>query len=59
MPPVRRHRIGEELLSAIHPDPDPAAIDLCWELADETDAEAVILFGSRPTAAGTSSPIST
>ena len=30
----------------IHPDPDPAAIDLCRELADETDAEAVILFGS-------------
>ena len=47
MPPVRQHRIGDQLPSLIHPDPDPAAIDLCRELADETDVEAVILFGSR------------
>ena len=31
----------------IHPDPDPAAINLCRDLAAETDAEAVVLFGSR------------
>ena len=49
MPPVRRHRIGDQLLAAVHPDPDPAAIALCRDLAAETDAEAVILFGSRAT----------
>ena len=47
MPPVRRHRIGDQLPTVIHPDPDPAAINLCRDLAAETDAEAVILFGSR------------
>ena len=47
MPPVRRHRIGEELPAVVHPDPDPAAIDLCRELVAETDVEAVVLFGSR------------
>ncbi len=47
MPPVRRHRIGEELPAVIHPNPDPAAIDLCRQLVAETDVEAVILFGSR------------
>ena len=49
MPPVRRHRIGDQLPAVIHPDPDPAAFDLCRELAANTDAEAVILFGSRAT----------
>ena len=49
MPPVRRHRIGDQLPAVIHPDPDPAAFDLCGELAANTDAEAVILFGSRAT----------
>lgn len=49
MPPVRRHRIGEELPAVIHPDPDPAAIDLCHDLVAQTDAEAVVLFGSRAT----------
>ena len=49
MPPVRRHRIGKELPAVIHPDPDPAAVALCRDLAAETDAEAVVLFGSRAT----------
>ena len=49
MPPVRRHRIGDQLPAVIHPGPDPAAFDLCRELAVQTDAEAVILFGSRAT----------
>lgn len=47
MPPVRRHRIGDQLPAVIHPAPDPAAIDLCRALVAQTDAEAVILFGSR------------
>ena len=33
----------------VHPDPDAAAIALCRDLAVKTDAEAVILFGSRAT----------
>ena len=49
MPLVRRHRIGDQLPAVIHPDPDPAAFDLCGELAANTDAQAVILFGSRAT----------
>ena len=49
MPPVRRHRIGDQLPAAVHPDPDPAAIDLCRDLVAQTDVEAVILFGSRAT----------
>ena len=47
MPPVRRHRIGEELPAVIHPGPDPAAIALCRDLVAQTDGEAVVLFGSR------------
>ena len=47
MPPVRRHRIGAEMPAVVHPDPDPAAIALCQDLAAQTDAAAVILFGSR------------
>ena len=47
MPPVRRHRIGDQLPAVIHPGPDPAAVGLCRELAARTDVEAVILFGSR------------
>ena len=49
MPPVRRHRIGDQLPAVVHPDPDPAAIAVCRDLATQTDAEAVILFGSRAT----------
>ena len=47
MPPVRRHRIGDQLPAVVHPGPDPAAFDLCRELAAETDAQAIVLFGSR------------
>ena len=47
MPPVRRHRIGDQLPAVVHPDPDHSAIDLCRDLAEETDVEAVVLFGSR------------
>ena len=47
MPPVRRHRTGDQMPDVVHPDPDPAAIDLCRDLAAKTDAEAVVLFGSR------------
>ena len=27
MPPVRRHRIGEQMPAVIHPGPDPDALD--------------------------------
>ena len=47
MPPVRRHRIGDQLPAVVHPGPDPAALALCRGLAAETDVAAVILFGSR------------
>ena len=47
MPPVRRHRIGEQMPAVVHPDPDPAAFDLCRDLAANADAQAVVLFGSR------------
>ena len=47
MPPVRRHRIGDQQPAVIHPGPDPAAIAFCRDLAAQTDAAAVILFGSR------------
>ena len=47
MPPVRRHRIGDQLPAVVHPDPDPAGFDLCRDLAANADAQAVVLFGSR------------
>ena len=47
MPPVRRHRIGDQMPQVVHPDPDPAAVNFCRKLVAETDAECVILFGSR------------
>ena len=47
MPPVRRHRIGGQMPAVVHPDPDPAAINLGRDLAANTDAQAVVLFGSR------------
>ncbi len=49
MPPVRRHRIGDQLPAVIHPDPDPAGIALCRDLVAQTDAGVVVLFGSRAT----------
>ena len=33
----------------VHPSPDPAAINFCRDLAAKTNAEAVVLFGSRAT----------
>ena len=47
MPPVRRHRIGDQMPAVAHPGPDPAAINFCRDLVAETDAECAILFGSR------------
>ena len=47
MPPVRRHRIGDQLPEVIHPDSDSAALALCRDLASETDVEAVILLWVR------------
>ena len=47
MPPVRRHRIGDQLPAVVHPGTDPAAINLCRDLVAETDVEAAVLFGSR------------
>ena len=47
MPPVRRHRIGDQLPAVVHPGPDPAATDLCRDLVAHTNVEAVVLFGSR------------
>ena len=49
MPPVRRHRIGDQLPFVVHPDPDAAAVSLCQDLVAQTDVEGVILFGSRAT----------
>ena len=49
MTPVRRHRIGNQMPAVVHLGPDPAAVALCRDLVAETDAEAVILFGSRAT----------
>ena len=47
MPPVRRHRIGDQLPAVVHPDPDPAALALCRDLVAETDVDSTVLFGSR------------
>ena len=45
MPPVRRHRIGDQLPVVSHPGPDPNAIALCRDL--EAPVDCAILFGSR------------
>ena len=47
MPPVRRHRIGDQLPAVVHPGPDPAAIALCRDLGGEIGVGAIVLFGSR------------
>ena len=47
MPPVRRHRIGDQMPVVSHAGPDPAAIALCRDLVSEVDVECAILFGSR------------
>ena len=44
---VSRHRIGEYMPEVVHQDPDPAAIAVYREVMDESEAECVILHGSR------------
>ena len=47
MPPVRRHRIGDQMPAVRHPGPDPSAIALCRDLVAEAPVDCAILFGSR------------
>ena len=49
MPFVKRHRAGEEMPRVIHPEPDPRAAALAWDLAQDAAVRAVILGGSRYT----------
>ena len=39
---VSRHRIGEYLPAAVHPDTDPVAAATCREILDDIGAECVI-----------------
>ena len=48
MPPVRRHRIGDQMPAVTHAGPDPNAIALCRDLvAEVAPVDCAILFGSR------------
>ena len=47
MPPVRRHRIGDQMPAVRHPGPDPSAIALCRDLVAEAAVGCAILFRSR------------
>ena len=48
MPPVRRHRIGDQMPAVTHAGPDPNAIALCRDLvAEAPPVDCAILFGSR------------
>ena len=47
MPPVRRHRIGDQMPAVTHPGPDSSAIALCRDLVAEPPVHCAILFGSR------------
>ena len=47
MPPVRRHRIGDQMPAVTHPGPDTSAIALCRDLVAEPPVHCAILFGSR------------
>ena len=47
MPPVRRHRIGDQMPAVSHAGPDPNAIALCQDLVAEAAVDGAILFGSR------------
>ena len=47
MPPVRRHRIGDQMPAVRHSGPDPSAIALCRDLVAEAAVGCAILFGSR------------
>ena len=41
MPPVRRHRIGDQMPAVHHPDPTPAAIALCRDLVAEAPVDCL------------------
>ena len=47
MPPVRRHRIGDQMPAITHPGPDSSAIALCRDIVAESPVDCAILFGSR------------
>ena len=47
MPPVRRHRIGDQMPAVSYAGPDPNAIALCQDLMAEPPVDCAILFGSR------------
>ena len=47
MPPVRRHRIGDQMPAITHVGPDPNAIALCQDLMAQAPVDCAILFGSR------------
>ena len=47
MPPVRRHRIGDQMPALSYAGPDPAAIALCRDLVAEGPVDCAILFESR------------
>ena len=47
MPPVRRHRIGDQMPAVTHPGPDSSAIALCRDLVANSPVHCAILFGSR------------
>ena len=44
---VSRHRIGEYMPGVVHQGSDPAAIAVCREIVEESQAQCVILHGSR------------
>ena len=44
---VSRHRIGEYMPGVVHQGSDPAAIAVCREVVEESQAQCVILHGSR------------
>ena len=48
MPPVRRHRIGDQMPEVTHAGADPSAVALCRDLvAEVAPVDCAILFGSR------------
>ena len=56
MPPVRRHRIGDQMPAITHAGPDPNAIALCQDLMAQAPVDCAILFGSRALETGPESP---
>ena len=59
MPPVRRHRIGEQMPAVVHPDLDPAAINLGRTWRPRPTPRPSSSSARGPPAVGMSSPIST